>query len=305
MRYIPLRILPLLLIILTFIKAHSQNDDVQLIYDISYSTEAPDDTLRQLNLAIPRNTPDAPLLIWIGGGAWSYVDKDVEMELGAQFAKEGITMASIGHRLSPATWRSPELTDGVTHPAHIRDVAEAVRWLVDHAGEYGYDPENIFIGGFSSGAHLALLLALDEQYLKAQGLDASIITGIIPVSGAYDLENYREVMESGDQPELAELHVDAVFGEGTGVLKNASPISYLDHLNQPLLIISDHSLFRYTALLEDRLLETNFNKYTVVYAHGYSHGELWRDMSRNQESIYRGLIQSFIITKKPGQPITE
>ena len=180
-------------------------------YDIQYSDIDPSDTLQRLNLTLPDN-PNAPLLIWIGGGAWSYVDKNVEMEMAAMFARSGFGFASIGHRLSPATWRDPKLATGVQHPAHAMDVARAIKWLVDHANEYAFDSEKIFIGGYSSGAHLAMLVALNPEYLAKVGLRPSMFKGVVPVSGTYDIEHYRDVLAAGEQSELAELHVDAVFG---------------------------------------------------------------------------------------------
>ena len=80
------------------------------------------------------------------------------MNVARKFAKEGIAVASVGHRLS-MDWNDSTSVVDVQHPDHVEDVAKAFKWLIDHADEYGYDKEQIFVGGFSSGAHLTAILA--------------------------------------------------------------------------------------------------------------------------------------------------
>jgi acetyl esterase/lipase len=41
------------------------------------------------------------------------------------------------------------------HPAPLRDVLRAVRWVRAHAGEYGVRADHIGVMGFSAGGHLA------------------------------------------------------------------------------------------------------------------------------------------------------
>ena len=68
------------------------------------------------------------------------------------------------------------------------DVAKAIRWVHDHAQEYGGDPNTFFVMGHSAGAQLAALVCTDDRYLKAEGLSFSIIKGCVPVDGdTYDV----------------------------------------------------------------------------------------------------------------------
>lgn len=264
------------------------------IRDIDYLEERSVDTIQKLNLVIPNGIKDYPLLIWIGGGAWSYVDRNVEIDLSRRFAEAGIAVASVGHRLSSATWRDSTMNSGIKHPEHIKDIAASVKWLYDNAGEHGYDKEKIFIGGFSSGAHLAALIGLDDSYLKDEGLSLSVIKGMIPISGTYDVVNYHEVFANGDRPELAKSHVEAVFGETKEAFINASPTTYLKNLRIPMLLMSDNALDRYTRLFEKRLEETDFEGYQVIYVNELNHGELWRNISFDTSSNYRSAIIEFI-----------
>lgn len=258
---------------------------------------AENDSLQRLDLIIPQAEGNYPLLIWIGGGAWSYGDRTQEIKVARRFSEAGMAVASIGHRMSPATWRDPSLDTGIRHPKHTQDVAQAVKWVMDHAEEYRINTKYIFIGGYSSGAHIAALLSLDNSYLEEVGLSPDIFSGVIPISGTYDIMDYHKTLAEGGRPELAELHVEAVFGDLEADFLNASPTSYLENLSIPMLVISDNDLYAYTRLFEDRIRETEFRNMQVVYSYDLSHGGLWRNLSAIEQSMYRDIIVDFIHDK--------
>lgn len=277
------------------VQAIREVNDLLYVGDSVVENEA----LQRLNLVLPEGSQNYPLLIWIGGGAWSYVDRNVEMDLARKFAQAGIGVASVGHRLSPAIWRDSSLNRGIQHPKHMEDIASATRWLQQHAEDYGYDTNQFFIGGFSSGAHLAALLCLDPAYLQAVGLSTSLFKGMIPISGAYDIVNYHEVFQNGSRPELARLHVEAVFGPTLADWQHASPTAYLQNLSIPMLLMSDRGLVGYTRILEERLLETEFRDFQVLYIHDLSHAELWRHISQRESSMYRQMMIDFMGAQIP------
>jgi acetyl esterase/lipase len=261
--------------------------------DISYSIKDAD-TLQRLNLVLPAKHHKMPLLIWIGGGAWSYGDKDQEMDLARRIAAHGIAVASIGHRLSPATWRDSTLDKGIQHPKHAEDVATSVKWLFENADKYGYDHNEFFIGGYSSGGHLSALVGLDSTYLNEVGLSPEIFKGLIPISGTYDITDYHDILLNSGRPELAELHVKAVFGENIEKFPKASPVNYLQNLSAPMLLISDNNMYNYSKLFEEKIRKTEFRNMQVVYAFDLTHGELWKNLSFKDNSIYRDIILNFI-----------
>ena len=278
------------------------SNSIKEFKDLLYvdAAEVAVDSLQRLNLVIPEGVEKPPLLIWIGGGAWSYVDRHVEMDLARQMAREGIAFASVGHQLSSAVWRFPDRTEGVQHPVHAQDVAQACKWLYDHAATYGYDQENLFIGGFSSGAHLAAFLCLDYQYIEAVGLSIDNFKGIIPMSGTYDIVDYhRAFANSATNAHLAEQHVEAVFGSTEEDFIKASPTHFLDNLKLPMLIFTDVGIYNYTNLFEQKIrTETEFRNFQVINVHKLSHAELWRDISLADKSIYRDMIVHFIFEEK-------
>ena len=253
------------------------------------------DSLQRLNLVIPEGVDNPPLFVWIGGGAWSVVNRHQEMALARNIAREGIAVASIGHRLSSAVWIDPKLDHGVQYPAHVEDLAAAIKWLYDNAEEYGYDRNRLFVGGFSSGAHLTAMVALDPQFLGAHDLSTDIIKGLVPVSGGYDIPHYRQVLADSEASHLAEQHVDAVFGATEEEWDFASPTQYLDNLKAQWLLIGDNDVHVYNTFFETYLREnSDFRDIEIIYVYSMSHGDLWRDISNNENSVYRDRIVRFI-----------
>ena len=55
------------------------------------------DSLQRLNLIIPTEAEKPPLLVWIGAGAWSFVNRHQEMDFARMMGKEGVAVASVGH----------------------------------------------------------------------------------------------------------------------------------------------------------------------------------------------------------------
>lgn len=268
--------------------------------DISYYIEEssqPDKT--RLNIVIPTNVNKPPVLLWIGQGAWSYVNRNNEMEICRNFAKNGICAISVGHRLSPALIWEPFNKEGIKHPEHVKDIATAFKWVFDNADNFGYSKENIFVGGYSSGAHLATLLAMDNRYLKEIGLSNKMIKAIIPIGGGYDIPHYKEDLISDDTSYLNN-HINPVFGETLKEQLDASPITYIDSLITPIMMISEKSTYKYSIVFENLLIKKNIEDFQVINVHNKTHAELWKEMGNDENNLYISLIAKFIKNRSLG-----
>ena len=115
-------------------------------------------------------TENSPVVVFVHGGAWwddSYkLERErsgewtsVEINTITDLVEEGVTVATIGYRLSQEA----------PYPAQIYDCKGAVRYLRAHADEYGIDPERIASCGTSAGSHLALLLAVTGDVEELEG----------------------------------------------------------------------------------------------------------------------------------------
>ncbi len=268
----------------------SQTDEAaqQELTDIPYYDGAEfDSAYHRLNLVLPEKRDEKPaVLLWVGGGAWAYVDRHVEMPVARNFAKQGIAVASVGHRLSPAIWQDSSKTEGIAHPEHLRDIARAFKWLKEHGEEYGYDANRIFVGGFSSGGYLTAMLSMAPEFLEEVGYQREDLAGVIPIGGAYDIYSYYETFLNSNQPTLAKDHVQAIFGETKEEMLAASPTELVNDMVVPMLLVSETMTFNYTQLFEDAITEAGFEQFDVLHVHTLDHGGLWRNMGGEEPSFY-------------------
>jgi len=203
----------------TPVKAAEPTFEVRKVLDIPYYDGADADPVKhKLDLYLPKDQKDFPVIFFVHGGAWRHGDKSSFLGfygmLASSWAKHGIGVVLPNYRLSP----------GVSHPEHIKDVARAFAWTHQNIGKYGGRSDAIFVSGHSAGGHLAALLATDESYLKDQGLSLKAIQGAIPLSGVYRI--------------AAGSHMyDAMFGEDRHVRRQASPINHASSEVPPFLII--------------------------------------------------------------------
>lgn len=92
---------------------------------------------------IKREKPRAAILMCPGGGYGGTSDREAE-PIALKFLAEGFHVAVLRYSVSP-----------VRYPVALLELAGAVKYLREHAGEYQIDPERIIIQGCSAGGHLA------------------------------------------------------------------------------------------------------------------------------------------------------
>jgi len=208
---------------------------VRKFMDLAYG----DHERHKLNLVLPETDKPFPVVMWIHAGAWSFGGRENETALGMRLAERGIGFAAISHRLTSGAWMDPKLPkEGVRHPAHVEDGARAFAWLHKNIKAKGGDPARLFVSGHSSGGHLSALLALDPRYLKAHDLPITAIRGAIPVGGGYELTKYHAHLAEGMSKELADAHLEYIFGKREDWVA-ASPTTYVKDAKVPMLVITE------------------------------------------------------------------
>ena len=122
-----------------------------------------------LDIYYPPSVPGFATVVWFHGGGLSGGNKYIPEEL----MEKGVAVVAVNYRLYPL----------IKAPVYIEDAAAAVAWILKHIGEYGGDPELVFVSGHSAGGYLASMVGLDKRWLGAHEIDANQIAGLIPFSG--------------------------------------------------------------------------------------------------------------------------
>jgi acetyl esterase/lipase len=186
---------------------------VQILRSIPYKPGSSSDA-HTLDLYLPARDPHRterpPLLVYIHGGAWISGDRRQYVQLGAGLLAQGVAVAVINYRLSDVG-KDP-------HPAHVQDAAAAVAFVRRSAPRYGYDPERIFVGGHSAGAHISALLAFSPGYLQAVGEKPESVRGFVGIEGIYDLPALVQRF-----PQYREDFLAMAFGSDERGWEKASP----------------------------------------------------------------------------------
>lgn len=110
-----------------------------------------------LNIWAADDAKDAPVFVWIHGGALVSGGTRFGMYDGSSMADEDIVFVSINYRLGPLGYLAhPELSSesprGISGNYGLLDQIEALRWVQDNIAAFGGDPDNVTIAGESAGA---------------------------------------------------------------------------------------------------------------------------------------------------------
>jgi acetyl esterase/lipase/pimeloyl-ACP methyl ester carboxylesterase len=147
----------------------------------------PKNKFQMLDIFAPAEGKNHPVVIYVHGGGWHSGDKAEVHNKPTALTDRGFVLASINYRLWTPPW-SKDFPGTVTLKHQAQDVAKAIRWVHDHARDYGGDPATLIVMGHSAGAHLSALVCTDERYLKAEGLSLANIKGCVPIDGdSHDL----------------------------------------------------------------------------------------------------------------------
>jgi len=173
------------------------------------------------NLAYPDGPGLRPAIISVHGGRWRAGNRtDASSIKVTQWAEFGFVALSVDYRL----------VGGSPAPACYTDMRCAIRWVHAHAGDYGIDPERVYLIGQSAGGHMVSLAATigDGPYPKTGGWDSarSDVRAVVSVAAAYDL------------PSLSWGNLwTPVAGNVDEARRQASPMNHVSATTKPILVI--------------------------------------------------------------------
>lgn len=161
------------------------------------------------------NRPNAPVFVFIHGGAWlgnSAKNNGFPAEL---FVSAGIHYVALDFiNVKEAGGDLGRMAD---------QVRRGVAWVYQNAASFGADRDRLYLGGFSSGGHLCGV-SLVTDWQKDFSLPVNCIKGGLCMSGMYDLEPVR-------------LSKRSDYVKFTDEMERAmSSQRHIDRLNTPLIV---------------------------------------------------------------------
>jgi len=187
-----------------------------------------------------------PVVIYFHGGGWVAGNKDGLFLTVLPYVARGMDAVTVDYRLG-----SQALA-----PAAVEDSRCALRWVVRHAKEYGFDTTKIVVTGESAGGHLALVTGM---LTPAAGFDNSCevpfedwqlngpqdikVAAIVNFFGPTDLSEFLEpsptTPEAGVLPMPRNMAI-RWFGDQpnrTELAKRLSPVTYARRDLPPILTV--------------------------------------------------------------------
>jgi len=225
-----------------------------------------------------------PTLIFIHGGGWVARNKDVSARFVWPYLAMGFSVVHVEYRVA-----------SMYHaPAAVEDNLCALRWVIQNAEEYGFDPDKIVVAGNSAGGHLALTTGmipaeagLDRQCPGSEKLKVAAIINVLGPTNVNDLlagpnmRNYA-VAWLGSQSDREEI------------ARRVSPINYVRQDLPPILTVHGEVdpvvPYTHAVRLHQALDEVGApNQLLTIFEKG--HG----DFSREENLQIYTTIQQFLI----------
>jgi len=127
----------------------------------------------------PAGSGPYPAVLLIHGGGWQRGSPTSMSGVARRLTRQGFVTVNIEYRLSPE----------YTFPAALHDVQQAMHWMHEEAESLSLDKQRIAALGFSSGGHLAMLMAavagqgskLDAPYGGLPTRPVALVAGGAPV----------------------------------------------------------------------------------------------------------------------------
>ena len=242
--------------------------------------------IRQLHMSllVPRNADLKPAIVYFPGGGFTSAAWDKFIEMRMALAQAGFVVAAAEYRTVPDTF-----------PAPVIDGKAAIRYLREHAKEYGIDPQRIGVLGDSAGGYMAQMMALtngDKAFEQGDFLNqSSDVQAAATLYGISNLLNIGEgfpaaiqkVHESPAVTEALLVHGSAfrdwpgaAIGSDKQKALAASPMGHVNGKKPPFLIMHGSADTLVSPLQSAQLykaLKEEGNKADYVLLEGAEHGD--------------------------------
>lgn len=262
--------------VISFGTAVAQETNFTVTSDIPYGPLE----RQKLDVYFPSEASDrGEILIFFYGGSFHIGDKDSLKIIGRSFASEGTVFVAPNFRNYP---------DAV-FPIFVEDAAQAVNHVLKTLVNDEHS-RPVFLGGWSSGAYIAAMVGINEDYLQEFGIPKGTIAGIIGIAGSY-----QGGLCGG-------IRCEEVFPEAEHT--NWSVADFLDKGDPPLLLFAagkEHiPSARDPSYMIEQARENEVEATLIVVSEAY-HRSMLQDMWE-PNGVLRSAIADFLEKEQPGSP---
>lgn len=201
---------------LFFVNSLARFSEYTVYENISYGNHP----LNQLDIYVPgeqsnRSGSALAVVIYFYGGCWGgceSLEKDKYVFVAEALTSHNYIAILADYRRYPEV-KFAQLMD---------DARKSVEWVRSNVYRYGGNPDTIFLMGHSSGAHMAVMLSLDETYLQAQTYES--IKGFVGLAGPYDFLPFTKPYQK------------ILFGPEQNY-QQSQPVNFVNGNEPPLLLL--------------------------------------------------------------------
>lgn len=261
-------------IIRDMFQKRSSVQEVKKLTDIAYGM----DKKQSLDVYLPSNPKNAPIIVMVHGGAWKMGDKrsdNVVQNKMNRWVSRGAIFVSINYRLAPK----------VAPQQQAEDVATALAYVESHAASWGGDASKVIFMGHSAGAHLVSLISANPQKYVSFGLK--------PWLGTVSLDTATMDLVQTMERKHYDFY-DDVFGNDKDIWIKNSPLYQLDRSAPPMLLVC-------SSIREDKPCENskpfmlkglNIGVRIEMSEQPFTHGEINDDLGKSND--YTERVEKFI-----------
>jgi len=217
----------------------------------------------------PTKAHEAPILIYHHGGAWCRGNNKGSSYIAESCVSKGVNLVIPGFSLAPK----------VTLDEIVRQNHAAIVWSYHHAKDFGGNSNRIYVGGHSSGGHLAAMMLVTD-WSGEYGLPENLIKGAVCLSGMYDLEPVR----------LSHRN-EYLFLDERSANRN-SPILYIPEYKLPIVIgygDGEHDEFKRQSDSFAAAWEAAGHPMTKIIMKNQNHFEVEREWAKKDSPIMKRL----------------
>ncbi len=261
--------------------------------DVEYGKAG--DVVLKLDVTRPEQAPGtlSPAVIFIHGGGF---DKRVAT-LARELVAAGYVYVSIDYRVIRE----------FPFPAAVEDCKRAVRWLREHAKDYGVDPDRIGLFGASSGGLQALMLGCGDPDSKVSSR-VQAVCAWFPPTDLEALAHHEEETKNQKEIDFLKGFVGGDLKEHPEAYRKASPVAYATPDDPPVLLVHGEDdpvipIAQSEAMLEKlKAAHVEADLIRVKHAgHGFKPADKGKPLSPSREALTKATLDFFDKHLKPAR----